>query len=601
LLFIYGFLVSLYSFQTPLLEAPDAYYHFAVIEYIARNGNLPPKDNPQEHLWKQAVFHAPLYHILAAQLIRRVDTSDFPSAYPRNPHARIGLPEAQDNRNFVAHIGDPLQKTGLAVRLVSMFSIALGALTLVGIYALARGAAPRRPSVALLAVLIVMLNPQFLFISGSVNNDNLVTALSSLSLALLVYMIRRGMTAASLVVLAVLLACNALAKASGLALYPIAVLCLSWIWWRDKLPFYRLVQAGLMLLSAWLLIAGWWYISNLLTYGDPTTSTLLAHATGLRVGTLHDIDIIGELRGLYYSFWGLFGWFNIGAPAIFYGWTLLLVVSGVIGFILRALRARHTRDDLAIALILLFFSAAIIGSWWQFNLLVPAGQGRLWFPLLGVLACILALGLAHLRRTCLVLISGMGLAAVGLPFLLIYPAYQPLAQIPVSQWQPSPNAVPMRFREPWNENYCLTLWTVPPEWEAGRLRLPFYWEVHCPVGGYWSVFVHLSNPQLQTCQVGDNRHVLAQYDSMPDGGNLPLPAFQPGYVVQDAIVLPFTVPQDDVEELRLQVGLYDAGGTFIRAFVQALKEDSSVTVGECSPELVNIPLPPTPIPPSDSH
>jgi hypothetical protein len=167
----------------------------------------------------------------------------------------------------------------------------------------------------------------------------------------------------------------------------------------------------------------------------------------------------------------------------------------------------------------------------------------------------------QVRLPGLVALSGMALAAVGFPFVLVAPAYTPTEQIPVSDWQPPENAVPIDFREPWNEDHCLRLWVVPAEWDRSNspIRLRLMWETRCPVGGYWSVFVHFADLSLETCQVGDNRHVLAQYDSMPDGGNLPLPAFRPGHVVQETIEMTPPAGIDYAKAWHLRVGLYDAG------------------------------------------
>jgi 4-amino-4-deoxy-L-arabinose transferase-like glycosyltransferase len=581
--------------NTPLLEAPDAYYHFAVIEYLARTGTFPPSDHAEQYPWHQAVFHAPLYYMISAWLIKPINTQDFPSSYPRNPHVQLGLPGAVNNRNFVAHVGDPLHDTGLAVRVVEGFSMALGVVTLGGVFALVKGLLPTRPGVALLAVLIVLLNPQFLFISSAVNNDNLVTALTCVSLALLVWMIRRGVTGWNVGVLAPLLALNSLSKASGLALYPVAALGIAWICWRQQFSLLTLIRYGLILMLIWLVIAGWWYFQNVIRYGDPTATYQLAQATGLRVGDVQ--DVVGELRGLYFSFWGLFGWFNIIAPLSFYHWTVLLVGLGGVGMIMGLIRRRFHIENPVMVGLLVLHGALIIGTWWQYNRLVPAAQGRVWFPLLGIFAGGIAWGLREWRWRAipLILLSGMAFAAISFPFTLITPAYAPPEQWSVQDWNPPPDAVPMHFREPWNEAPCLTLWTLPAQWDhsVAPIRLTLTWQTTCQMTGYWSLFVHFSDLNLETCRVGDNRHVLAQLDTMPAGGNLPLPAFRPGYVWQDMVEIK---PPDGIDyhkDWYLQVGLYDAGGTFIRAFVSEDERHSStdtITIGRCSPELVNIAL-----------
>jgi hypothetical protein len=587
LLLLYGLLAGVYSLSTPLFEAPDEYYHFAVIHHIAATGERPPADNPQERPWRQMAFHAPLYHWIGALLIGPIDSGDFPGAYPLNPHAQIGEPSARDNHNFIAHTGDPWHGAGLAARIVRGFSILLGGVTLGGVYWLARIVFERRRT-ALLAVCVVLFNPQFLFSSGVINNDNLVIALSAVALALLAHMIRRGIRLTALVALAVTLAAASLAKASGLALYPVVIVGLAGVCWRDRVPAGRVLAYAVIGLLAFVLIAGGWYLDNWQQYGDPTASTQVALATGPRDRPL----TLAELRGAYDSFWGMFGWFNIPAPPAFYGWTLILLAVSAAGLIVRAVR----RETGVIAVLLALYVLLVLASWWHFNTLVLAGQGRLWFPLLPVVGCAVAGGITAWRMRWLpaLLLAPLALAAVALPVTHIAPAYRPALQIPRMEWTPPPDTASIPLREPWQDDACAVLWIAPPGWNgAGQpVEVDLAWEARCAISGYWSVFIHFSDLSLETCETGDTGHIFAQVDSMPDGGNTPLPALQPGYVLEDRMTIIPPEGIDPARPWRLQVGLYDAGGTFIRAFVsedgQRLQMVDGVQVGRCSPELVNV-------------
>jgi len=63
-----------------------------------------------------------------------------------------------------------------------------------------------------------------------------------------------------------------------------------------------------------LLIAGWWYWRNYALYNDWLGTSQLVAINGLRTESVTWSSLWGELRGLRYSFWGLFGWFNILLP-----------------------------------------------------------------------------------------------------------------------------------------------------------------------------------------------------------------------------------------------------------------------------------------------
>jgi 4-amino-4-deoxy-L-arabinose transferase-like glycosyltransferase len=426
------------------------------------------------------------------------------------------------------------------------------------------------------AVAVVIAVPQFAFISAAVNNDNLVVALSVWTLAVCVGVLRGVLSwRVGAGALGVLLACAALAKASGLTLYPVAGIMLMWRAWQTRR--YRAVVAwGVLWAVAFALIAGWWYARNALELGDASASSWVARATGTRQNF---DDLTGELRGLFFSFWGLFGWFNVMPPLAFYalcaGWLALagarLPFSAV-----RALRERKTPELLWG--LLAWHGLLVVGGWAVFNAQVLAGQGRLFFPLLGAFALAMAWGLLGLPR--FVRVGGLGVmlgVCLLLPSAVIAPAYAP-------QWaEVVPPAVPsFAIREVWNDTPCLTLWVQSLGVQEGALELALFWRAECELTGYWSVFAHWIDPRLETCTAGDTRYILAQTDGMPQGGRLPTVAFPLGRVVRDSARVP--LPANPEAHHQLHVGLYDAAVMYWRAFVTPLTDDGKT--GVCAPETV---------------
>ena len=599
-LFLYFSLSFLYISQVPLFEAPDAYFHFAVIAHLSRTGDLPAPRDVDEAMTqppRQMAFHAPLYYLIGARLIALVGAEDFDS-YRRNPHAAIGEPSARENVNFIAHVGDLLQDAGLAVRIVRVFSSVLGAVTLLGTYAFARLAVPSHRAVALWSVLFILFNPQFLFNHAVVSNDTLVSALSTLLIALTAYAVRKPIEVRYVTIVAILLALNSLAKASGLMLYVPVVLAIVYTAYRDRWHLSRLAAYGVILAAAFLLIAAWWYWRNWQLYGDPTGVTLVAAATGLRSG---QPDWISEMRGLFYSFWGLFGWFNIPAPQPFYNWAIVIVGLALIGSAIGMAKNRWKtgQDDRILLLILVVFAVAYIGQWVRFNNIVQAAQGRLWFPLIALVACGLVLGLDGFRLPWLklVMLIPLLMAAILFPVSLIRSAYQPSRQITRAAWNAPANLIGMPVRQPWEDTACLMMWVGPAKLDGDSTQaiVDVFWEGHCTVSGYWSVFLHFSDLERDVCQAGNTQHILSQYDSMPDGGKSPFPALRPGFVLADHVTVAIPLDLDWSRDWHLQLGLYDAAGTFIRAIMMpeaavGLTESDVVSIGHCSPELVNIRL-----------
>jgi hypothetical protein len=82
--------------------------------------------------------------------------------------------------------------------------------------------------------------------------------------------------------------------------------------------------------------------------------------------------------------------------------------------------------------------------------------------------------------------------------------------------------------------------------------------------------------------------VLAQADSMPQGGRLPLPALPTGVIVADAhtVVMP-----EAAGPLAVQVGLYDAAGTFMRAFAAPAAPPAPgerIGLSRCGAEIIQV-------------
>ncbi|MCB0196578.1 MAG: hypothetical protein KDJ65_31790, partial [Anaerolineae bacterium] len=178
-------LTIIYSIANPLFESPDELWHYPFVWHLARTAELPVQDPANPQLWQQEGSQPPLYYALAALLTAPIPTNNLPALIYRNPHADIGLVSPDGNANIIVHTAAeqwPWHSAALAIHLARFFSIALGLGTILAIYALARRLWPNYPHLALVAMAFVAFNPMFLYISASVNNDNLITFLASLIL-----------------------------------------------------------------------------------------------------------------------------------------------------------------------------------------------------------------------------------------------------------------------------------------------------------------------------------------------------------------------------------------------------------------------------------
>ena len=183
----YLILGVIYSFATPIFEASDEVSHYAVVQHLADTGALPVQQPGVKTPWDQEGSQPPLYYLLMSPLARLIDTRDAAARMYRNPHAAPGDPSLDANRNLIIHSPAedfPWRNTALAVHLIRFLSILMGAGTIVLSYLIARRIFPDRPSIPIGTALLIAFNPMFIFISASVNNDNLTILLTSLALYL---------------------------------------------------------------------------------------------------------------------------------------------------------------------------------------------------------------------------------------------------------------------------------------------------------------------------------------------------------------------------------------------------------------------------------
>ncbi len=148
ILAIYMILGAIYSLVTPIFEPPDELSHYPVVKHIADGLGLPVQRPGSESLWQQEGSQPPAYYLLAAALTVWIDTDDLAAIHQLNPMTNLGNPLAPGNKNVVIHTDResfPWQGTTLAVHLIRLLSLLLGAGTGYFTYRIAREIAPQRP------------------------------------------------------------------------------------------------------------------------------------------------------------------------------------------------------------------------------------------------------------------------------------------------------------------------------------------------------------------------------------------------------------------------------------------------------------------------
>jgi hypothetical protein len=383
----------IYAWATPVFEASDELWHFGLVDHIADTGGLPVQNPDVATAWEQEGSQPPLYYLIAAALVSPIDRSDIDSLRQPNLHAKAGIPGDSDNKNLVLHDSPrpPLEKTALAVYVVRLFSIALGVVTVSMVYVCAEMIGGKRT--ALLAAGLTAFNPMFLFITASVNNDNLVTALNSVVICLMLRLLRDGFNTRRSILIAVLIALASLSKLSGLVLVPAVALAALWVAYHRR-DWRGLVTLGALMAGMWLVLAGWWYLRNLNLYHELFGTQMMVAVAGPRVGDFTIQTLLDEFQGFRIAYWGLFGAVNIQTFEWFYVLMDIVVVAALAGLARQVWLKRADREYLARIGLLGFIIAIGAVSVITWTAQTYASQGRLLFPFVAATSTLLAVGIS---------------------------------------------------------------------------------------------------------------------------------------------------------------------------------------------------------------
>ena len=587
-------LSTIYSVVTPIFEASDELWHYPMVKYIADHWSLPVQDPQNVGPWRQEGSQPPLYYIIGALATAWIDTSDMEEVRWLNPHVDNGLITEDGNTNLAIHSpreSFPWRGTVLAVHLVRLLSVLMGAGTVLFTYLTARELLPDREDVALGAAAITAFNPMFCFISGSVNNDNLTMTLCAAALFQLLRLIRRSrrmerwkygrmegwkpvpnlptfqpsnLPTLQLLLLGLTLGAAALTKESALGLLPLTALAISYVAWRRR-SWRIFFVGGLITAGLVILIAGWWYWRNWVLYGDWLGLEVFIAILGQRAAPATLRQLWGERVGFMMAYWGLFGGVNVPLPGWVYTVLNGMVILAAAGLplwlprlILYYLRTRNLKPvtlnpELATGyLLLLAWPAVVIISWSRWATVTWSSQGRLVFSAISAWSVLTALGLAAWlpRRWTQVLLALVGafmlVVAVAAPFTVIAPAYAAPSPLTESELSAIPHRLDVDFGGKMRLlGYELETNEVRP---GESLRFTLYWECLASMDRDWSVFLHL---------LDENELIVAQRDHYPGQGLLATRLLTPGQTFADRYVLPIPATAYAPSDSILEVGLFD--------------------------------------------
>ena len=537
LLILLGFvgLASIYSVTVPLFEAPDETAHVDFVRFLRAKSSLPRQGDSGE------AHQPPLYYVLALIASSPANLDNL-SAISRHNSDFMWAGTGQDI-NAVHHTAQeifPWHGAALAVHLMRAMSVLMGTATVLMVYLTALEIYPHHPLIPLTATAIVAFNPQFLFISSVVNNDNLANACAAAAIWMIVRLLVGHIDQWTLIGLGLSLGAGLIAKQNILVLVLAAALVLVYVSIQQQ--NFRLLLKGMLAIGGSIVvIAGWWYGRNQILYGDIFgVNAFLAHRPQENSAVITSWELWRVFLGkMHRSFWGMFGWMNVPLPMWYHRLLLGLYVLAIVGGGIAWFRGRHRGRRQWIVWAFLGSLPILYVTWvvmYGYRFGGSGWQGRYVFPALSAIGILLAASLAHLlpgrARVIppLLTASAMLIVAVWALPAVIAPTYSYVTK-PLSELKNAQHSMDLNFGTMIRlAGYDLSIAPTATEPQVG---ITLYWLVIDQPEKDYKVFVHLV----------DLDWVLhGQGDSYPLDGRFPTHAWRVGDLIVDSHRVYFDQP-----------------------------------------------------------
>jgi hypothetical protein len=443
-----------WSVISPPFQVPDEPSHFAYVQRLAETGSLPTEggeDFPSvelvalNDLHHAGVLEHPAVGTISSGSEQRKLEHDLALPYQRTGSGEAGVAASEPPLYYaIESIPYDLEKSGTILdrlALMRLLSALFAGVTALFAYLFLREALPGARWAWTVGGLGVALGPLLAEMSGAVNPDALLFAVSAALFYCLARGFRRGITPGLAIALGAVLAVGFMTKLNFLGLLPGALLGLVVLCAREarssRRTAYRCLGLALAVAASPMLL----YIVVNVASGRPSVGSLQSAIAlnGTRGSLLEELSYIWQfylprLPGMtpYFHgfsttrvYWfdgmvGLYGWLDTMFPVWVY--SVALIPAGLIAVLLvralvqerHALRSRAVEVGvyLAVSLGLLAIIGAddyihknpgeyaepryllpLLALWGAMLALAARGAGRRWGPAVGAL--IVALLLAH--------------------------------------------------------------------------------------------------------------------------------------------------------------------------------------------------------------
>ena len=567
LLVVYIGLAVGYSFADPLYESPDELRHVRYVRHIAEHGSLPIQRDggprAQSH-------HPPLYYAMGALASSWVHVDEDVYYQPKeNPFWGYRYWEVGDD-NKTQYVHGPYDRIGLLaipelrgitllVYVVRWMTVLMGAGVVWLTYRIGLRVLPKFPGLALGGAALVAFNPQFLYLSGAVNNDIPAALCGAATLLVCVRSVQGRPGWRTNISLGVLFGLGLLTKIHLIVLLVPIELVYALSAWEER-DWQSFMKGNLVIVGLAVLISGWWFARNQILYGDPLGVGVHSELWNSRSPSEGLWALRQEIPYLWSTLWGRFGYGQVALPRAIYQGASVFCLLCLGGFLVGGWKALPSLAAGSLAATVLVFLAWVI----YYTLVQPAGaRGRFLFPALPAFTVLLMAGLRRLVPWRRGWIASLGVVALVLPISLyalmwvLVPAFAPPRRLRPSEIDAIPNPIEKELR----------LTTEGADVAVARLRgyrvaprevvpgdvveVTLYWEALAQTQREHVVFVHL---------LSESGVMVAQRDTYPGLGRYPTSAWRPGAIIADTYRLHLPETAYTPDRGTIQVGLYVQDG-----------------------------------------
>lgn len=359
----------------PYNFAPDEVAHFDIVERFVEKGKYPVfLEDPPEGI-----------------LRREGQTTASYSALQPLPYVLSSLP--------VFWVRNVVEKKYwyLFARLVSSVAITVFVGLVYKLFELVFG----RREVALIGAGMAGFIPQVTFIGAYVTSDSTTLAISTaVLLAAVSIWFKKMLKTSDAIRLGLLFGIGVLTRFNA---YPLLLVCGIWMLWT----FYR--KSGIKAVSIFgvcvLLISGWWFVRNIVLYGDPlVVDRFYGILREVRAYEFHNFGIWQMFTTTpwvpvtFKSAYASFDWNFLFLPDWFYWVVLGLVVTSILGLVIGWGRQNNRKLKVVLIVCLAaagftFYQTVIQSSKYSFQ-----PQGRHMYPALAAFLILGMVGLVKVAR-----------------------------------------------------------------------------------------------------------------------------------------------------------------------------------------------------------